>query len=92
MEKITKYELTSTERTTFRVVADAVWNICKLYDDECHKMEDTAVNVIDTNENKSECPFSCFCPYFCDKEKEIFSDVVRSVPIMLEDIELNVSY
>ena len=89
MKKVTKYELTSTERTTFRVVADAILNICRLYNDECQKVEDTATNVIDTDGNRNECPFSCFCPYFCDKEKEVFSDVVRSIPIMLEDIELN---
>lgn len=89
MEKITKYKLTSTERTTFRVVADAILSICRLYDDECQKIEDTIVNFSDTDENKNECPFSCLCPYFCDKEKEVFSDVVRSIPIILEDIELN---
>ena len=77
MKKVTKYELTPMERSTFRVVADAISNVCKHYDDECQK------------ENIDECPFSCFCPYYCDKEKEVFSDVVRSIPVMLEDIELN---
>ena len=76
MKKVTKYELTPMERSTFRVVADAISNVCKHYDDECQK-------------ENIECPFSCFCPYYCDKEKEVFSDVVRSIPIMLEDIELN---
>ena len=77
MKKVTKYELTPMERSTFRAVADAISNVCKHYDDECQK------------ENIDECPFSCFCPYYGDKEKEVFSDVVRSIPIMLEDIELN---
>lgn len=76
MKKVTKYELTPMERSTFRTVADAISNVCKHYDDECQK-------------ENYECPFSCFCPYYCDKEKEVFSDVVRSIPIMLEDIELN---
>ena len=93
MKKVTKYELTQTERTTFRVVADAIYSICKLYDDECLKIEDTTtplvVNAIEADEDRIECPFSCFCPYYCDKEKEVFSDVVRSIPIMLEDLELN---
>ena len=89
MKKVTKYELTPMERSTFRVVADAISNVCRLYGNECQKIENTIVNFSDTDENKNECPFSCFCPYYCDKEKEVFSDVVRSIPIMLEDIELN---
>lgn len=89
MKKVTKYELTPMERSTFRVVADAISNVCKHYDDECQKNEDTTINFSDTDENKNKCPFFCFCPYFRDKEKEVFSDVVRSIPIMLEDIELN---
>jgi hypothetical protein len=49
----------------------------------------TDMEIIMSLENIEECPFSCFCPYYGDKEKEVFSDVVRSIPIMLEDIELN---
>lgn len=94
MEKVTKYELTSTERTTFRAVADAIWNICKLYDDDCEKNEDATpfltINFTDTDEDKNKCPFSCFCPYFYSNgEKEGLSDVVRSIPAILEDIKLN---
>ena len=89
MKKVTKYELTPMERSTFRVVANAISNVCRLYGNECQKIENTIVNFSDTDENKNKCPFSCFCPYYCDKEKEVFSDVVRSIPIMLEDIELN---
>ena len=77
MKKVTKYELTPMERSTFRVVADAISNVCKHYDDECWEKD------------IYECPFSYFCPYYYDKEKEVFSDVVRNIPIMLEEIELN---
>lgn len=89
MKKVTKYELTPMECSTFRVVADAIWNICKLHNDECQKIKDVTINFSDTDENRNKCPFSCFCPYYYDKEKEVFSDVVRSIPIMLKDIELN---
>lgn len=77
MQKITKYKLTPTEHATFKAVADAILEVCKHYDDDCEK-------------GITRCPFAYFCPYACTNgEKDVLSDVVRSIPVALEEIALN---
>lgn len=77
MQKITTYKLTATEHKIFKDVADAIQDVCEQYDGECEK-------------DSAKCPFVHFCPYACTNgEGNTFSDIIHSIPTLLEKIEIN---